>query len=397
MASLFIAVSSLNTIDSDFLLLSLGFINFCVILFGSPLNTGKLKFLQNNFPEKDINVVSDFIFFSLARALPFLLILVLVIYYILISFSKIELPAISELVIVSICAIISITFEFCRIDRQIERNFLVISSTIILINSVVLVYVSFFEFTPLYYFLLLSVLRGLFVAREMFKRRKRYKNQCKTLNSEGILWKLFNLVRFYWFSVLVTALSGFLPSYFLSFFQAGYLTIYQLAYRVLTAPLSLIITPFVDYIRYSLRGNKLAFKVYISSVGLMSIFNALVILFCFVFSGQISSLVVNDVNYQETFERALFMLSLCLIPGSIYILNTRIAELGCSISVMSTFGLVIHCIYLGLISTFSYYSNFDMFVNSKLMVDFIIFLPVSFIFLFKSERISISTWQKSKL
>ncbi|OOE48891.1 hypothetical protein BZG12_16365 [Salinivibrio kushneri] len=387
MIAIFIAVSSLNTSDSDYFLLSLSFVNFCVVLFGSPLNTGKLKFVHNECLDKDVNTVSDYIFFKLIRFSPLLFILILSFYCILLYYSDVNVNSIYDVIAVALCSLFSIVFEFCRIDRQIERSFLSISSSIMLINLILLTYILSFNFSPLFYFVLLTLLRSGFSGIEILRRLRRYGSSMCSIDNEGIMRRFFNMVRFYWLSVLITALSGFLPGYFLSFFQSGYLTVYQLAYRVITAPLSLVITPFVDYIRYNVGKEKITLSTYLSSIGTMMTFSGLIICGCFFLSGHLSEQLISDSDYESLFRDTLILLSFCLIPGSIYILNTRISELGFCISTMSAFGLLIHSFYILLISIFAYLSNFDMFVISKLIVDFFMFLPVSFFFLFKSNRI----------
>ncbi|WP_156897022.1 hypothetical protein [Ferrimonas kyonanensis] len=389
-------VRALGVESSDLFLFTLAFVNFVVILCASPINTGKLKYLINKYDsDEDIKrAVSHGLYLVGLKYTPYLLILVLAVFFCLLKTSSLNYndSLLSYSLIVSIYSISCVLYDWNKIELQIEKSFIEFSAFNLFLNLIAVLCVYFLFDSVVDFLILLGAIRFVFVLYCSVRRHQDCKNS--EVNVSGDMQSEFNemisTLKFYSFSVFFTGLSAFLPGYLLSFYQTGYLTAYQLAYRFITAPLSLLITPFVDYVRYSLKTSLIMPSDYTKNVVVVLSFTIFLSGGLLVFSREVSSFFLHDEQYVEIFVSTMQVLALSMVSGALYILNTRLAELRYSISRMSTIGLSIHCAYILLIIFSTCIRDFDYFVLSRLVIDLFVFLPVSFYFLKRSNAVQSS-------
>ncbi|WP_050052364.1 hypothetical protein [Vibrio coralliirubri] len=382
--------------EADIFFISLSITSFFVILLSSPINTGKIKYLLSlkNKDSDFIRALSLKMLLKMVTYLPYAFFVIFLVSYFAISLSDISHDYNDFVLAFSISLYVCscIIFEQVRIENQIAKSFVIFPSANAMLNIIVLFGVTFFKFGLLEFLYTSLVIRMLISILYFVRTVDNVKNECldafNSIDSKFHVGEFFNVVRVYSGAVFITALSSFLPSFLLSFFGVGVITSYQLALRCITSPMALVITPYVDFIRYSLSHADVNIRKYTQHLLVILLFSSSLSLFLFLSSSIIESFFIKDSSFKGVFTYSIVILSFSLISGSVYIFNTRLAELKLSLSKMSIAGLLVHCTYLFLISLATFLNDFDLFLWSKFFIDIIVFLPLSFWFIYSSKIVS---------
>jgi len=384
-------VKKLDINQSDLFLLSLGFVNFFMVLISSPMNTAKVRYLLSLDGTDEIkNTLSFNLYLFSLRYIPYLFLIILVLSFSLVfslqfTFHYSKLIYASTLTIYVLSCVF---FELTKVEYQINRNFIKFSYLNVSMNIIVFTLVIFCDLDLISFFIIGTLIRSVIIFNYIYMVNNTRKEYHESEHSISVhFYKLINTIKVYSFSVFFTALSGFLPNYLLSFFQPGYVTAYQLAYRFIMSPLALLITPYVDYVRYNLKSPGIEIKNYLRHLLSILFLTTSICLFIIFISDEISNYFLESNETKEIFEFTLKTFTFVMITSAIYIFNTRMAELKYSISIMSVIGLLIHIFYLILITFSTYNYNYNYFVFSKLFVELCLFIPISFYFLKSSNVI----------
>lgn len=375
-----------STIEhSDMLLVSVAIVNFFNILVTSPINASKQSHIINIevIDERDrINISNGMFLYSLYLT-PFI-----VLFSFLCSFIFLENYLNTSWIfnlILSVYCLVFILFELIKIEKYIKRKFIHISLFLFVNNLFVFTVVIYKDMTVIGFFIISSICKLCFILFYILKISR--ETNLDDYNIKNHMRVLISKIHVYSFSVLVTATSSLLPSYLLSFFGSGYVTAYQLSLRLINTPISLIVTPFVDFVRYNITSKAITKKGYYHNI-------IIIFVFCFLYSGIIyltsdyigEFLLVDEESVKNTFVNCLVSLLPIIFLSSMYIYNSRLSELNLSLTAMSLIGLSIHALYLALISYSTYISNDLSFIYSKVIVE-ILFFIVSIYFIRKSRLV----------
>lgn len=389
--SILVFVRKVDVHTSDLFLFSLAFVNFIVIFFSSPVNTGKLKFLFLKFEslEEEKQILAYRLYTSALKLLPLIFIVSILVLYMILNFTEFYYEGSKHefIVLLSFYCVSVLCFEWMKIEIQIDKKFTLFALFFVIMSFSTLLAVVFYIDSLSDYLLFGIVIRTIFIIYDCYKRciKQRFKEESIHDNYKIHKWEFVRSIQVYSLSVFFTGLSAFLPSYFLSFFPAGHLTAYQLAYRFITSPLALIVTPYVDYVRYSLSKASMNFKNYFINALLIVLVTSFLSIVVLCFSENIARFFLTDQQYIAIFTTTLSYIIFSMTSGAIYIFNTRLAELNFSIAKMSVTGMSIHSLYLVIALISAYIINFELFVLSRVLIDVLVFLPTSYYFLRKSH------------
>ncbi len=371
--------SSAMVEKTDFLYFTLAACAFVIPIIAGPVTAGLVQYLKSrDLSFKDFESQLFSFYFSVLSGLVLLFIVLLIF---AIYFSG-YLPH-NNWVLFLFVLFVSIIYELLRIIFQINNQF----SKVLILQSVnIFTFIASLTGMGVEDFLLFSIVLKVivFICLVLIT--------ISTVKNIDLLagWESssnFYSQNFVYSGVsFISTLSAFTPALIFNSSGAGFVTIYYASLRLSLAPVSLFVTPLIDFLRFRVYRSGLDRRAYLMIFLMLLSFSFVWICTIFVFRQDVIEILLPGYHDKKVASDILGVMIVLTLTQSLWVLNTRFAEVSLDINRIAFYGVFGHIAFI-ICAVLSISSAANYIPIARVLIDLFWFSSVGFYFIYMSNRL----------
>jgi len=371
--------SSAMVEKTDFLYFTLAACAFVIPIIAGPVTAGLVQHLKSHdlsFKDIESQLFSFYFAVLSGLALLFIVLLLFAIYF------SGYLPH-NNSVLFLFVLFVSIIYELIRIIFQINNQF----SKVLILQSVnILTFIASLTGMGVEDFLLFSVAIKvtIFICLVLMTISK-VKN-IDLMTGWTSLNNFYSRNFVYSGASFISTLSAFLPALIFNSSSAGFVTIYYASMRLSLAPVSLFLTPLIDFLRFRVFRSGLDRPAYLTILLILLSFSLVWICTIFVFRHDVIEILLPGYHDKKVASDILGVMIVLTLTQSLWVLNTRFSEVHLDINRIAFYGAFGHIAFI-ICAVYSIYSTANYIPIARVLIDLFWFSSMGFYFIAMSNRV----------